>query len=89
MNAMTRILFLKVIDGQQEILPTMYQLSSYRDCDGVLLWLIKNKLTGKNFKEWFIGNFESSVLNMIKWVEMKRFGEKEYKPILGGRDWLV
>jgi len=87
MNEITRQKYLRVLDGEVSILPIMHQISNYRDADKILSWLIKNSLTGKEFKTWFNGNFQGSLLSMIKWVAMKNNKEKEYRPIMAGRDW--
>lgn len=88
MNELKRQKYLAVIDGEPSLLPIMHQMDHYKDSEKILSWLIKNKLTGKNLKQWFDGNFQGSVLSFIKWVAMKSNKEKEYRPIISGKDWM-
>lgn len=88
MNNKTRDLIHKCLNENLKLLPLMHQLTSYRDIDRILNWLIMNNLTGKNLEEWIKGNFENSVMSMVKWIIMHQNKEKDYRPIIYGRDWI-
>lgn len=83
-----RALILKIVDGCFEVLPIVYQIKSYRDHNKIFKWLFENNITGNNFKEWFYDNMQGSVLTLIKFVNMHKQKEKEFRPIISGIDWL-
>lgn len=55
-------------------------------CDDVLSWLIKNKLTGQKFLDWYDGDCRGSALVAGSYVFMKIKKQKEMQPLYVGRD---
>lgn len=86
MNPKLRAQFFNIIDGAMELLPLMYMVANYKNPEAILSWLEKNNLKGKNLSEWYDGNFKSSTLSFIKWVDMKIKKEKHYSPLIAGKD---
>jgi hypothetical protein len=75
----------QVMENNRECLPYLHHLDSYVRCDEILLWLIKNKLTGKNFIEWSKTHFGASMLRMTQFV-LGKLEKVDKTSILYGRD---
>lgn len=88
MTPLRRELIFKVIDEDQSLIPTMHQLNHYVHCDKFLAWLINNRLTGKNFKEWFKEKHQNSVMSLVQFIIKHSEKNKEVKPLILNKDWI-
>lgn len=77
----------KVMDGNQEVLRYLYHFYHYVRCDDILVWLIKNKLTGKEFISWAKTHFGMYHLAVGNFIIAKINQDPSYK-ILHGRDFI-
>ena len=83
-----RELMLAVINDFLPCVSIMSQLVHYRYCDRFLKWLISNRLTGRDFFEWFKIMFNNSVLHMVQFI-VKYQGKNHFlKPIIFNKDWV-
>lgn len=89
MNDKRRELILRVVDGDFRNVDVMFNFDRFVHCEKMLEWLIKNKITGKTFFEMYLNDFKASWLNFGKWIVMKANNEKEYRPVMAGKDFLV
>ncbi len=78
MSDQERLLFLRVMDGYRPILTTLHFIANHKECNRILEWLIKNKITGKNFQSWLFDHFDGSQLALTEYVVMRL--EKLKKP---------
>jgi hypothetical protein len=85
MSPKRRDLMFHVMDGVAETLPFLHHFDSQRRCEDILLWLIKNNLTGKNFISWAKTEFPGSILGITKFILGRLNQDKDYK-VLYGRD---
>lgn len=79
---------LRVMMGNSEVLPYLYHFDSYRRCEQMLNWLIKNQLTGKEFLAWVKFHFNVSMLEVGRFILAQIDHEKGHRPVLLGRDIL-
>lgn len=87
MTPKRRKLMFRVMDEQVGALPLLHHFNDYHRCDEILTWLIRNKLTGKNFMAWVQEHFaRNSLLEPARFILQKIDNEKEKRPILLGRD---
>lgn len=77
----------QVMEDLAMILPILYHLDQYHRCDEMLLWLIKNNLTGQKFLDWFKFECHSSFLSMSKNI-LSRVEKNEKSVILYQRDMI-
>lgn len=77
----------RVMDGVTDVLPYLHQMDHQRRCDDILLWLIKNNLTGKNFISWAKTEFPASILGVSEFILRRINQDQEYR-VLYGRDFL-
>jgi hypothetical protein len=81
-NPVTKDLMHIVIDGKPELIPIMHQLHRFKDCQKILKWLFKNKITGKNLVDWLKVEHSNSVMGMVKFIVQKN-------NIVYGKDWSL
>lgn len=84
----TKDLMLEAIDGYPSLTPIMHQLSHYTSRNGVLVWLIRNKITGYNLLSWLKNNHNNSVMGMVQFIVMRHNKDLEVKPIIMNKDWI-
>lgn len=88
MTEQKRQLMLEVMDGFPPNATLLYHLNSFTRCEQILLWLIKNRVTGKNLFEFHKVQFQGSILNMAKEILRRIDHNQELKPILVGKDFI-
>lgn len=67
-----RELFEKFMDGRIELRWLMALLHYDPGCEPVLIWLIKNGLTGTKFMDWYKFHFAPNWRAMVRYVLSKR-----------------
>ena len=60
-----RELMFNVMDGDNRVLPMLYQLNNFQRCDEIFRYLIRNNLTGRELIFWFNETFQGSFLNLV------------------------
>lgn len=86
MNPRRRALNLSVIDGDFRVMPYLHHFDMYVRCDDMLTWLVKNKLTGKNFYEWARRYYEKSYMGPAQEILRRMNKEAENQVVKFGRD---
>lgn len=71
-----------------EIDPILYQLNKLQKIDPILFWLVRNKLTGKKFLQFFDFEMRHSVFSLINYVLKKVEKEKKERPLLLNKDYI-
>lgn len=84
-----RQLLLQICDGHPGLPPYLYHLTRFRRCDEILGWLVQNRITGKRFLEWVVGEHNRSILNAGAQVIARLEREKKSRPILADQDYLI
>ena len=84
----TRYLMLKVVNDTPSVTPVMHQLSSYTSRDGILQWLIANRIIGPTLLDWLKVEHSNSVLGMVKFVIQHHNKEKEERAIIFNKDYI-
>ncbi len=84
-----RDFYLRIIDEQPGLVPLAYEISKYKHSLDIQVWLIKNKMTGRNLQSWLKVEFDNSMMSMIKYIIKKANGDKEIKPIYAHKDYRV
>lgn len=84
----TKDLMKIVINDNMYLVPIMHQLSHYTYRDGILNWLIDNRLVGYNLLDWLKINHDNSVLGMVKFIIKHHNKSLEEKEIRINRDWI-
>lgn len=79
----------RVMNGDQRVVPFLHYLDSWRRCDEMLQWLVRNHLTGKEFILWTQFNFGASMLSMAQYITRRLEKDSEGRPTLLGRDVLT
>ena len=87
MTPIRRKLITRVMNDSLELLPVLHQLSRYKRCDNFLKWLIKNRITGQTLIEWLRIEHSGSVIFMVQFMIKHQYKNKEYRPIILGKDW--
>jgi len=85
MTPQRRDLMLQVMNGEPQALHYLHHLNFYTRCDDILSWLIKSRLTGKEFIQWSRFSFRDSMLNMSKHI-LSRIEKTDKNSILYGID---
>lgn len=88
MSPWIRDLILTVLDGDRALMPVLYYLKSYRRYEQILLWLIRNRLTGHQFREWISHEWGTRLMDMTKHILMKIDRGNEPQPIFMGGEFL-
>ena len=88
MTPQRRDLMLRVVDGHQSVLPLVYHADRLTRCDEVLVWLIKNNITGFRFISFFQEK-DFSILQTFSDVLRRINKEKQCSPIIAGKDYIV
>lgn len=88
-SSQRRELIFKVLDDfiNPGMLRVVHELTNYRYCDNILLWLIANKITGKELNEFLNIQFKGSILSMVQYVVKIINKDNEIKPIIYGKDY--
>lgn len=86
MTPQRRSLMFRVMDGRREILPYLHHFDHYAQCDEILKWLVSARLTGKEFLDWSVGTFGTSLMGPAKFI-ISRITPSDGK-IEIGRDWV-
>lgn len=73
-----------VTEGHVELGPLMWNLLYYKQCEQILAWLLRNKITGKKLLDWWTVSHEKSYLNLATYVIRKI--EKDNEKLLSSRD---
>lgn len=63
-----RELFLRVMDGDHQLVGTMYMIYKYKDHERFLKWLIKHNITGKALSTWIIQRWGPRIDEMIEFI---------------------
>jgi hypothetical protein len=84
-----RDFYLRIIDEQPGLVPLAYEISKYKHSLDIQVWLIKNKMTGRNLQSWLKVEFNNSMMSLIKYIIKKANGDKEIKPIYAHKDYRV
>ena len=84
-----RDFYLRIIDDNPSVMPIVYEISKYKHSLDIQVWLIKNKITGKILLSWLKETFENSIINMVKFIIKKVNKDKEIKPIIAHKDYII
>ena len=84
-----RYKILEICNGKQELLPIIYQMSSYFRFEGCLNWLYENKITGKTLLDWLKIEHDGSIMGMMQFILMKINKNKTIMPILANKDYII
>lgn len=77
---------LKIMEGEHQVTVYLHHLDGYLRCDEMLAWLVRNRLTGKEFLNWAKFHFGASILDMPRYI-LKRLEKTEGpRPIFLGKD---
>ncbi len=88
MKKSTSLLYAQVIDGRPDLLPIMHRLEGYIQHESFLKWLKNNRITGKNLVEWLRIEHQGSLQNMVQFIIKNQNKNREYEPIMLGKDWV-
>lgn len=88
MNLKTREMFLQIIDGDQRLLPIMYQAYRFVRCDEILTYLVGNKITGNKLLEYYITQ-NSSPLNLMSDILRRVDKNKQKQKVLAHKDYII
>lgn len=87
-----RELMLLCMDSERENPQMHYALhmcSQFYRCNDMIVWLIRNRLTGKNLLEWIRFEHGGSNFQMAKYVLTKVKREKLLQPVIAGQDFII
>lgn len=79
----------QVMDGFQENLPILHQITQYVYHERMLDWLVKNKLTGKRFNEFYLYECKGSILSLGAFIIGRINSLEKGRPIYAHRDFKV
>jgi len=65
MDNFRRDLMFRVISGDVRVIPIVYQIDQFKDCDKILRWLIANSIVGYQLFEWLKLYHGNSPLRMV------------------------
>lgn len=89
MDNETRDLCLTLSDGDLTLLPIVHGLTEAVHFKRIAAWLVKNKITGKELKHWYINRFKMRKLSMISYIVMKINKETEMRKLYAGKDIII
>lgn len=79
----------RVADGIPQIGIPLWHFNNLTRCDEILSWLIKQRITGKEFQLFMKFYCEGSILNTAKEILRRIDANEECSPILVGRDFIA
>lgn len=85
-NMYRRQLMLKVVDNTAGIPPILFFWNQFRQCDEMLEWCVRNRLTGREFMMWHDSIDKRGMLAPVKVVLMHIEKQKTERAILVGPD---
>jgi len=88
LTSRTKQLMHQAMDGNVQLVPIMHQLSHYTSINGILTWLIRNRITGYNLVDWLKINHNNSLMGMVKFIIKHHNKDLEERAIILGRDWV-
>ena len=89
MSKAEREFYLRIVEDTPSLMPVIYEISKYKHSLDIQVWLIKNKLTGKNLVSWLKESFDNSIMSMVKFIIKKVNKDKEIKPIIAHKDYII
>lgn len=89
MSPSVRYKIFKVMDGYMENLPILHQVTQYVYHERMLDWLVKNKLTGKRFNEFYLYECKGSILSLGAFIIGRINSLEKGRPIYAHRDFKV
>ena len=89
MSDMQRELYFRLMDGNNSVMPIIFQIHNYKYSWEISRWLYENQITGRILVDFLKVKFESSIMRMVKFVIMKINKDKELKPIYAHKDYKV
>ena len=89
MSKAEREFYLRIVEDTPSLVPVIYEISKYKHSLDIQVWLIKNKLTGKNLVSWLKESFNNSIMSMVKFIIKKVNKDKEIKPIIAHKDYII
>lgn len=82
-----RDLLLRVMDGDYAALPFLHHFDShFVRCDEILEWLIKNRLTGREFVAWTRMWKGTTPFSLGRFI-LSRVQKDQEQKIIHGKDW--
>lgn len=88
MNEIRRQMMLKIADDEMRVLPILYHADRLTRCDEVLMYLIKNNITGIKLLNYFQDQ-NNSILNLLSDILRRVNKESKKQKILAGKDYKV
>jgi len=77
----------RVMDGNPQVLPYLHHFDRYHRCDEILAWLIKNRLTGKEFIAWVKDLYPHLTFLSVGHYILSKL-KKDNRPIVYGKDMI-
>lgn len=77
---------LRVLDGDQRLLPLAFLINKAKRSDEMLDWLLLNRITGVNLVSWFHIENEGSFLYACQDIIRRLEREIEHRPLIMGDD---
>lgn len=84
MSEKRRKLTIEVFDGCPQVLPLLHEIHQFVRADDILLWLIRNKIKGSRFFE-FYSQFEFSKIRFGKYV-LTQIEHSKKLNLIAGKD---
>jgi hypothetical protein len=88
LTSRTRELAHTVLNGDHTLLPVLCYLASYRRYDQILTWLVQNRMTGYNFRQWIALQWGNRLMGMAQEILRRIDRDTEVKPIFYGKDFV-
>lgn len=78
---------LRVLDGNQNLFPVMFNWHHLTRCDELLDWCLVNRITGNSLSDFI--KLNGGILKTAGFILMKIDREKQTRPIIVGKDYLA
>lgn len=80
MTEKRREFFMKIMDGNPDLVGVMHILHGYKYCDNILMWLWNNKIIGKDLAEFVVKVHGKDVHKMARFIVEKINATNERVP---------
>jgi hypothetical protein len=81
-----RDLMLEVWDGDRRVLPHLHRMENVVRLEEVLVWLVRQRITGSRFIGWLKEEQGGSLLKAISFILQKVNRDLVARPLIHGKD---
>ena len=71
---------MQVMDDCPDLGIVLFHIQDHIHCDRMLMWCVRNNMTGRNLLGWFKVDLESSFLQLLSTLQANIIGE--FRPVM-------